>query len=65
MKIWMRLGVTLNVPDGIGMEILDGDKDNLLYVLRFGMYKIDGDSYIPAEIACELGYPNEDVEFDL
>ena len=68
VKIWMRLGITLDVPQEIAQKILTGDETTLLAVINDTkpnrMWYADGDSYIPDVIAEELGF-NGDINFEL
>ena len=73
MEIWLRLGVTLDVPEPWGLKILDGDKQALLDVLTApggtnGEWHIDGETYIPEDVIDDLR-PDEgvhgEISFDL
>lgn len=74
-KLWMRLGVTLNITDDEADAIMGEDKnasvDTLLGVLRARRFEPDGDSYIPGESiesynhAHGTEYDDADVDFNL
>ena len=74
-KLWMRLGVTLNITDDEADAIMGEDKnasvDTLLGVLRACRFEPDGDSYIPGESiesynhAHGTEYDDADVDFNL
>lgn len=52
-KLWIRLGVTMNITDNEAATILGGDgnfaADTLRKIIAEGRAKPEGDSYIPAE----------------
>ena len=63
-KIWLRLGISLDVSDSQGLKIKNGDEKALLDVLTApgkdnGGWSIDGDTYIPDTIF------GEEVNFEL
>jgi hypothetical protein len=74
-KLWMRLGVTLNITDDEADAIMGEDKHNstltLRSVLRAGRFEPDGDSYIPGESIESYNhvhgteYDDTDVDFNL
>lgn len=78
-KLWMRLGVTLNITEDEADAILGEDKHNstltlrgvLRGVLRAGRFEPDGESYIPGESiesynhAHGTEYDDADVDFNL
>ena len=74
-KLWMRLGVTLNITDDEADAIMGDDDsasvDTLLGVLRAGRFEPDGDSYIPGESIVSYNhahgteYDDTDVDFNL
>lgn len=69
MKVWLRLGVTLDVTEENGAKILAGDGDVLTSIIKSpdenNKWKIDGDTYIPGSIMEEFGFECADVNFDL
>jgi len=73
MNLWLRLGVTLDVPESQGLKILSGNEQALLDVLtdpckEKGEWYIDGETYIPDEIIDELPYDRDiygHIEFEL
>ena len=69
VRIWIRLGVTLNVPPDEAARIMEGDEETLRSVIsgscEGGEWHADGESYIPGEVAEALGYECVDVEFNL
>ena len=55
IKLWMRLGTTLEVTAEQAKKILGGDQGTLEAVLKTkGAWRFDGDSYIPDTITDEL-----------
>ena len=63
-RIWLRLGVSLDVPEEQKTKILNGDNTALLDVLtnpgiKNGEWQINGETYIPQSSAYE------EVDFDL
>ena len=80
VRVWMRLGVSLNLTKEQAKMVLDGDAAPIMAVLKkprgfMGLFRkkklwyIDGDSYIPftvAEELCEeLGLNPRDYKFDI
>lgn len=60
-KIWMRLGVSLRIPDKIYERALLGDddrlsRDTLIELLKNGQFDIEGDSYIPQVVLSDYNY---------
>jgi hypothetical protein len=55
VKLWMRLGATLEVSAEQAKKILGGDKKTLEAVLKSKRaWYFDGESYIPDEVAEEI-----------
>ena len=64
-KIWMRLGVTLELTPQEANKILDGDTSTLRDVISNGKWYLDGNSYIPEQTMQEFGYDGCEVDFEL
>ena len=64
-KIWLGLGVTIEVPDEQADKILAGDADALMAIVsgKDGKWYVDGETYIPHEVAEQFG--REEVNFEL
>jgi hypothetical protein len=68
IKIWIKLGVTLETSEEQAQKILTGDKSALMDFINpknlfDGKWYLDGESYIPEPIANDLGYKGE-IEFN-
>jgi len=68
MKIWMRLGITLDVPEDKAKRILEGDKTALLTTVytsgKEALWYADGESYIPADGNKDINL-KDDIEFTI
>ena len=64
-KIWMRLGISLNLPYELMSRLLAGDNDALKEAIKKGMWELYGESYIPNEVMEELGLSCCDVNFQI
>lgn len=72
MNIWMRIGVTISVPDEMADKILRpvdyGEAKKLLKDVfrgKTGSWVIDGDAYIPDEVRYELLADCGDLENEI
>lgn len=70
-KLWMRLGVSLEVNRAEEKLLIEGDKDTLIRLVKQQRFSLDGDSYIP-DVAVEryndkygTYYSVEDVNFEI